>query len=212
MKPAFTKVNRYIFDPKAMAWNLPGGWSCPGALLCLAKADRQTGKMTNGKYQEFKCYAVVTERFPSVRERVWTNFDAVRGRSAAEVAEVLDCLPAKAAKVRVHSDGDFFSQDYFDGWLDFIRSRPDVHFWAFTKSIPFWAARIDQIPGNLNLTASIGGKHDFLAQALGLRTAVVVYSKAEADARGLEIDTDDSLAAFGTEPFALLENFTRQSA
>ena len=55
MKPAFTKVNRYIFDPKAFSWSLPSGTTCPGAEACLAKVDRVTGKSTNGPKQEFKC-------------------------------------------------------------------------------------------------------------------------------------------------------------
>jgi len=210
MKPAFTRVNKYIFDPKAWAWNLPAGTTCPGARECLAKADRESGKLTKGPDAIFTCYAAVTERFPSVRERVWTNLEAVKGKSPEQVAEVLECLPPRAKRVRIHSDGDFFSQNYFEGWLLFIRSRPDVHFWAFTKSIPFWLRFIDQIPENLVLTASYGGRHDDLIEPNGLRSARVVYSQAEADYPGLEIDRDDSLAAFPGSSFALLENFTKQ--
>ena len=62
MKPAFTKVNRYIFDPKAWSWSIPSGTTCPGAEQCLAKVDRETGHMTNGPKQTFKCYAAVSER------------------------------------------------------------------------------------------------------------------------------------------------------
>ena len=211
MKPAFTKVNRYIFDPSAYSWNLPSGWSCPAALECLAKADRHTGKITNGAAQVFKCYSATTERYPSVRSRLWANFDAVTKKTPTEVADVLRCLPTKAKRVRIHSAGDFFSQDYFDGWLQFIRSRPDVHFWAFTKSLPFWICRKNVIPRNLILQASFGGKHDSLIQEHGLKSARVVWTKLEASDLGLKIDTDDSLAAFGSESFALLENFSKKN-
>lgn len=207
MEPAFTRVNRYIFDPKAWSWSLPAGVSCPGAEKCLARADRETGKITHGPRQEFVCYAAVTERYPSVRKRYWANFDAVRGKTAEQVAEVLECLPKKAKRVRIHTDGDFFSLAYFDGWLEFIRSRPGVQFWAFTKSVPFWVARLGEIPENLELQASYGGKYDHLIEEYGLKSARVVYSRAEAEARGLQIDDGDRLAAFPGPSFALLENF-----
>jgi hypothetical protein len=151
----------------------------------------------------------MTERYPSVRERLWTNFESVVRKSPEEIEEVLQCLPRKAKLVRIHAAGDFFSQNYFDGWLRFIRSREDVHFWAFTKSLPFWIARINEIPPNLMLQASYGGKHDELIDRHKLKYARVVWSKAEADSLGLEIDLDDRLAAYGSKPFALLENFTK---
>ena len=209
IEPAFTKVNRYIFDPNAYAWNIPSGWTCPAADQCLAKADRQTGKITNGPGQKFKCYSAMTERYPSVRERLWTNFESVVRKSPEDVEAVLQCLPEKAKLVRIHAAGDFFSQNYFDGWLRFIRSRENVHFWAFTKSLPFWIARINEIPSNLMLQASYGGKHDELIDRHNLKYAKVVWSKAEAETLGLEIDLNDRLAAYGSKSFALLENFTK---
>tara|TARA_R110002020_G_scaffold367731_1_gene579637 strand:+ start:3623 stop:4270 length:648 start_codon:yes stop_codon:yes gene_type:complete len=208
LPPAFTKVNKYIFDPAAYAWNLPSGFSCPAAEQCLAKADRKTGKVWNGPKQTYKCYSAVYERFPTVRNRVWANFDAVRGKDASEIAvTLLRCFPKKAKRVRPHISGDFYSQDYFDGWLQFIRAMPHVHFWAFTKSLPFWIKRFDKIPENFTLTASRGGKFDNLIEQHKLKSATVVYSIAEASERGLPLDTDDKLAAYGNQSFALMENF-----
>jgi hypothetical protein len=206
--PAFTRVNKYIFDDRAWSWSLPSGTTCPSALLCLAKADRRTGKLWNGPKQVFRCYSAVTERFPSVRERLWANFDAVKGKSPEEVCEVLSCIPRRAQRVRIHTAGDFFSQDYFDGWLQFCIRNEQVHFWTFTKSLPFWIARLSDIPRNLVLQASVGGKHDQLIRERGLKYAQVVWSREEAQRLGLAIDEDDYLAAYGTRPFALLENFT----
>lgn len=167
--------------------------------------------MTNGSKQVFKCYSAMTERYPSVRERYWANFYAVKGKRAEQVAQVLtDCFPKKATKVRIHSAGDFYSETYFLGWLAFIRSKPDVLFWAFTKSLPFWVDHISEIPANLMLQASYGGKYDDLIEKHKLKFARVVWSKEEADQLGLQIDTDDSLAALQDKSFALLENFTRK--
>lgn len=210
MIPAFTKVNRYIFDPKAYSWSLPSGTTCPGAEACLAKVDRTTGKMWNGPLQKFKCYSAVTERYPSVRNRLWCNFDAVKGKTPHQVSSILErAKPKKMERCRIHTAGDFFSQTYFDGWLLFIEANPDIHFWAFTKSIPFWISRINCIPSNLIMQASYGGRWDHLIAEHNLKYARVVYSMEEADHLGLDIDFDDSLAAYGTKPFALLENFSK---
>jgi hypothetical protein len=211
MKPAFTRVNRYIFDPQAWSWSIPSGTTCPGAEQCLAKVDRDTGKMIDGPKQTFRCYAAVGERYPSVRKRYWCNFDAVRGKSADEVAAVLsDFLPKNAKRVRVHTAGDFFSEEYFKGWMQFASEKQGVQFWAFTKSLPFWIRNVDLVPQNMELQASYGGKWDDMIEGHGLKYAKVVWSQEEAESLGLEIDTDDKLAAFRGPSFALLENFTKQ--
>ena len=59
------------------------------------------------------------------------------------------------------------------------------------------------------VTASRGGKYDDLIDLHGWKEALVVYSEAEAAERGLEIDHDDSHAAFGSENFALLIHGTQ---
>lgn len=210
MKPAFTKANRYIFDPRAWSWSLPSGTTCPGAVECLAKADRETGKISYGPGMKFRCYAAMTERYPSVRKRLWCNFDAVRGKKKDEIKKVLtEAFPAKAKLIRIHTAGDFFSQEYFDAWLEFCRGKPDVRFWAFTKSLPFWVIRLGSIPPNLELQASYGGRCDHLIEEHNLKFARVVWSEDEANRLGLIIDTDDRLAAYPGPSFALMENFTR---
>jgi len=210
MKPAFTKVNRYIFDPKAVSWSIPSGTTCPGAEQCLAKVDRESGKMTNGPKQKFKCYSAVSERYPSVRKRYWANFDAVRGKKAEDIKQVIaDCFPKNAKRVRVHTAGDFYSEQYFLGWMQFAASRPDVQFWAFTKSLPIWINNTEAVPENMEIQASYGGKWDYMIEPNGLKYAKVVWSKEEAAQLGLKICTDDRLAAFPGPSFALLENFTK---
>src|SRR5262249_49580447 len=57
---------------------------------------------------------------------------------------------------------------------------------------------------NFILTASRGGRDGHLIDAHGLRSALVVYSEAEAAERGLAIDHDDEHAATHGPDFALL--------
>lgn len=208
-RPAFTKANSYIQDRGVFAWSLPSGWSCPYALECLTKADRETGKLSHGEQQTYRCYSAVTERFPSVRQRLWANFQAVRGKLRDEIVAVIEgVFPKSARVVRIHVAGDFFSQAYFDAWLEVARRHPDVHFYAFTKSLPYWIARIGEIPANLELQASAGGKRDDLIRQYGLKAAYVVRDVQEAEQLGLEVDDGDRLASRPGASFALLENFT----
>jgi hypothetical protein len=65
------------------------------------------------------------------------------------------------------------------------------------------------LPSNLVLTASRGGKYDELIDVAGWKEALVVYSEQEAIDKGLEIDHDDTHAAFGKENFALLIHGTQ---
>jgi hypothetical protein len=117
---------------------------------------------------------------------------------------VLDSLPPSAGVVRIHVSGDFYSQTYFDAWLEVARRRPDTLFYAYTKSLPYWVRRKDELPNNLVLTASYGGTHDHLIEKHNLRYAKVVLSEAEAAPLGLELDHDDSHAMKQGPSFALL--------
>jgi hypothetical protein len=126
-------------------------------------------------------------------------------RSPLAAADALcDALPVDAGCVRIHVAGDFKLLNYFDAWLELATRRPDVRFYAYTKSLPFWVRRLDVLPANFLLTASRGGKADCLIDEHGLREARVVFSEAEANAQGLEIDHDDSHAALLGPSFALL--------
>ena len=190
-------------------FSLPAGHTCPGADKCLARANRITGKLTDGSSQEFRCFAASAEAaFPSVRQSRWENFQALRGKTGLAMANlILESLP-DAEIVRIHVSGDFFSRDYLLAWCMVAKARPAVRFYAYTKSIIFWRECLEQIPANLILTASEGGKFDHLIN--GFKRATVVYSEEQAAALGLAIDHDDTHAYEGSESFALLLHGTQQ--
>ena len=190
-------------------FSIPAGHSCPGALQCMARADRLTGKITDGKHQEFRCFSASGEAWNSqMRESRWHNFDLLKAAKTREAMRdlILASLP-EAQIVRIHVGGDFYSQAYFLAWCDVARLRPGVKFYAYTKSINTWKACASEVPGNLILTASEGGKFDNLIN--GFKRATVVYSEEQAAALGLDIDHDDSHAYDGNESFALLLHGTQ---
>jgi hypothetical protein len=198
-------------------FTLPSGYTCPGALACMTKADKETGKIVDGKAQTFRCFAASGEsRFKNVRALAWHNLELLKACKGAlsqfTMANLIqDSLPADATIVRIHVGGDFFSEEYFLAWRLVAADNPHIRFYAYTKSVNFWTRHygLVQATPNFRLTASEGGKHDSLIAEYGLKTSKVVFSIEEAAALGLELDHDDSHAYDGTESFALLVHGTQ---
>jgi hypothetical protein len=136
-------------------------------------------------------------------------------RTVEEMAQALNsALPkvtrnGKGKTVRLHVAGDFFNQTYFDAWIEVAKRNPERTFYAYTKSLQYWVNRLGQIPANLKLNASLGGKQDHLVEMYNLKFVEVCYSEAEAEAKGLEIDHDDSHAYLYEDSFALLIHGTQ---
>lgn len=187
-------------------FSLPAGWSCPFARDCLSKANRETGKISDGLQTKFRCYAASGEAlYSNTRKARWHNFELLKGKNAIQMYnEIIEALPTDVLAVRIHSSGDFFSQAYFDAWVMVAKENSSLVFYAYTKALPFWVARLGQIPENLHLIASWGGTHDNLIGEHYLRNARVVFSEDEANFLGLDIDHDDKLARDGKKSFSLL--------
>ena len=207
--------------------SLPAGHSCPFAKDCLScsvlKSTRKTSNkeslqhkpcgfgIQDGPNTKFRCFTAIDEVLrPHVRRARWHNFllllAACRRKLPAVVELIESSLPPARFNIptRIHVAGDFFSQVYFDAWLTVARAHPDRLFYGYTKALPFWVKRLNSIPANFRLTASVGGTHDHLIEQYRLRSATVVSSLDEAVALGLPVDHDDS-HAYGTGgDFALL--------
>lgn len=194
----FVKNTKY-YRGVVYEWNLPTGSTCPFAMDCKVSVDRWTGKFKN-ESDGYRCYAANPERFPGVRNHRWSNFEHVKSGKKPE-------LPKNCKSVRIHASGDFFSQSYFDMWIEIANENPDVEFWAYTKSIGYWVNRLDAIPSNLELTASYGGRQDNLIAENNLKH-VIVYSNPQDVPLGVPIDQNDDYARDkATSLFALLDNF-----
>jgi hypothetical protein len=204
---SFTNGNAKLGNHIAI-FSLPAGYACPGACACLSKVVN--GRIQDGPNTEFRCYAASMEvLFKRIHEHRMRNFNALRGKTKLEMAAMLNkALPGHSI-IRLHVSGDFFSQDYFDAWLMVAELNPNKIFYAYTKSLHFWATRLNQIPSNFRLVASYGGKFDYLIKELNLVNAQVVFSPEQAQALGLEIDKDDSHAIAANQSFALLLHGTQ---
>ena len=215
------ELKPYLADKrKIYSLDLLSGHSCPFAEKCFSKAtvDATTGKrkIKDGKKTEFRCFSASQEvQYTNVYNSRKHNFDMLRGSSQLEMNRMLyDALPSDAGIVRIHVAGDFFSRDYMLAWMTLAELNPNTLFYAYTKSLKYWLELEDYYCSidNFVLTASYGGRDDELIESQNLRFAQVVFSEAEANELGLEVDHDDSHAArpsLKNQSFALLLHGTQ---
>jgi hypothetical protein len=209
-------IEKWIgYKPSVYTFNLPSGYTCPSALDCLSKANRTTGKITDGKAAQFRCFSATTEAWSATtRAQRWHNFDILRHIDPKYASDmwttIHNSLPEKVDICRVHVGGDFFNQRYFDAWMAVARVNPETLFYAYTKSLPYWVKRLGgNIPTNFVLTASRGGRYDYLIDQYNLKVAEVVFSLEEAEEKGLPIDHDEYYAINNAGNFALLIHGTQ---
>jgi len=199
-------------------FSLPAGYTCPFAQICRSIAHKKGGKFPTGSsikdFGTIRCYAASAELYsPEARKARWRNFDLLLAfkNNSDKMADLIERSlryyeenNPRFLLVRIHEAGDFFNQDYFDAWLNAAERYPNKLFYAYTKALPFWVKRLDKIPRNFRLIASLGGKHDELIDEYGLRYAEIVNDKNEAALKKLPIDPNDYYAALENGNFALL--------
>ncbi|MCP5003716.1 MAG: hypothetical protein GY941_07145 [Planctomycetes bacterium] len=196
----FIKNTKY-YDGTVYEWNLPAGHTCPHAKECIVKVDKETGKFNN-QSKSFRCYASSAERFPAVRKHRWSNYT-----HSLKKEDII--IPKDAKAIRVHSSGDFYSEEYFKMWLDLCQKNPSIEFWAYTKSLLFWVNNINKVPKNLTLTASRGGLYDHFIDDYNLKNVIVVKNKDSTNS--LPIDIKDREARKKDVNFCLLDNNNKEN-
>jgi len=204
---------------KVYSLDLLSGYSCPFAEACLSKAvvgDNGKRTIKDGPKNEFRCFSASQEvQYTSVYNLRKHNYDTLKENQddwPLMYQELWKSIPSDAGIVRIHVAGDFFNENYLRAWIELANANHDVLFYAYTKSLKYWDALRSEIPENLVLTASYGGRDDHLIDEYGFRSATVVYSEAEAEELDLIIDHDDSHAANPTwrdTDFALLLHGTQ---
>lgn len=117
------------------------------------------------------CYAAKMERFrPVVHDKhVFNTMLAVRDMDFLFALIIEQLHQTKKKIVRIHSSGDFFSQEYLELWCQIASLFPKISFYGYTKTrgiFNFWWA--DSLP-NLNIVDSLlpdgsinFGKDDYL--------------------------------------------------
>ena len=225
-------ADKLNIDPRKvriLTLTLPAGFSCPGASECLAFADPMTGQVWDSPTLKFRCFEASAERYENVRQQNWHNFNLLRRLKVADdMAElILASLESATSKfkaddvviVRIHVGGDFYSKAYLQGWNKALRASQQnpmrIIGYAYTKSLHHVASLapedmgLETLADNFVLTASEGGRFDWLIEQIAIKSVKVVYTPEQAESEGLEIDHDDSHAVFGQESFGLLIHGTQ---
>lgn len=188
-----------VEKPKLITFSKLSGHQCPFAKDCLSKAVSTPDglRIEDGPHTKFRCFSASQEvLFTHLYNHRKHNTDLILScKSKDEVQSLLESSLPRFDAIRIHIGGDFSTQFEFDAWVAVATNNPGKLFYAYTKSLPFWIRRKDEIPQNLVLTASYGGWKDSLIEKENLRYAKVVYSEYEARQLKLKLDHDDSLAA-----------------
>jgi len=234
--------NTLLFSLPA-GWTCPFAEKCLKKVSRDRKIDpEKVGTMVNGKpytgevewergdKTEFDCYAASQEaQYDDVRKLRWSNFDLLRaaekgGGSDAMYKLISDSLKyafhehGKKPEVRIHESGDFYNQKYLDAWVKVAKSMPNVLFYAYSKSIPYFKKYYSGDDSavfptaNFIITFSEGGKFDKDLENLDVKVSKVFKSPEEVLAAGLKVDLDDELAKVSggrDSSFALLIHGTQ---
>ena len=141
-----------------------------------------------------KCYAVKGAYNVFAKSCVphWDN-NLTHTRCAGFIAEMYYDIANKKqlTHVRVHTEGDFYSQEYLNKWARIARLFPDKQFYAYTKALHL---DFGSLPANFKIIQSIGGEHDGLIDYAAPH-AVVFDSEAELIAAGYTNCSKDDFKA-----------------
>lgn len=204
------KISQPNAKTRAHQFNLPAGFTCPCASICLAKADRNSGEVKRGKDMQVQCYAASEEsRWPTVRKARWWNFNILRQQASAlgMAGLLIDAIrlnvPIHQDVFRIHASGDFFSEEYFGAWMMVAEKFPDITFYGYTKRIGLLQKYGQRPVDNMRVVASIGGTEDHLIDRT-MVTCNIVLSEEHAEKICLPVDYDDSRCMACDHNFAVL--------
>ena len=182
--------------------SLPAGRTCPGANNCksFVEIDKDNKRiLKRGNECLFTCFAASEElRYPNVYKSRKYNFDLINSyvlnKDLKGLSELInESIRAKKKNVnkfRIHESGDFYHPLQLEAFKNVARMNKDLIFYCYSKSLKLFLN--NTLPNNFFLTASYGGKYDYLIKDNFKRFSKVVFSEAEAIRLGLSIDTDDS--------------------
>jgi hypothetical protein len=189
--PHFTGGNAKLKKDGIVTFNLPAGKTCPKAGIC-----RSFCYACKGNYQ-----------YPSVAMNAEGNLVASRHRNfvAMMILECQDLLDRGLSRVRFHSSGDFYSQDYLDKWVAVMTVFPEITFYAYTKSLHLDWSEADKLPNFVRIQSEGGLMDDSIDKSKP--HARVFQTAEELAAAGYVNGTESDLVAMrGTVKIGLVRH------
>lgn len=129
----------------------PGSTSGPGGCLSLKRVGGVNAT----------CYVdKLVKAYPNFGKVLQRNTELLHGKTQAEMEVILTETVAAFVKhnkgnnlyFRLHTSGDFFSEDYARAWAATILKYPNVRFWTYTRSL--WAIPLLMDCPNLSIYIS----------------------------------------------------------
>ena len=167
-----------------------GTRTCPNAGACAA-----------GCYALQGAYA-----FSNVKKAYEERFQATQ--NAAQffllMSDEINRVSKSAARqdkqlvIRIHDSGDFYSEAYLETWFGIVAAFPKVLFYCYTKQVQLLQNRRADVPKNLKVNFSLGGKQDAIINQKRDSHARVFETKRELQSlRYVDTSADDSFAFTG---------------
>jgi hypothetical protein len=154
--------------------------TCPNAGACAKGCYARQGRF----------------HMPNVKNAYESRTAITRMESFVDLVQ-LEIDSKNPERIRIHDSGDFYSFDYLHRWMMIAEKNPDVRFYAYTKMISL-TKKYDakwEIPPNVTLIYSFGGKEDDLIDVAKDRHSRVFASRDELLAAGYaDASVDDSVA------------------
>jgi hypothetical protein len=141
-------------------FNLPAVSSCPFADTCKAICYADKG----------------TFKYPNVQAKYNANYELTKKPELFIESIQSELIKKRVEFVRIHSSGDFYSLNYLRSWLTIAKNNPNIIFYGYTKSVPFFKSVT--LPPNFIFCFSTGGKMDHLIKDTDKR-AVIFDSKED---------------------------------
>lgn len=173
----FQKIVNFTL-PAFIAKN--GFKTCPMAQACVS-----------GCYARSGAYL-----FSNVAKKHNANLDATFQDSFVSNV-IAELTKNKADLVRIHDSGDFYSLEYLNKWFFIARAMPNVQFYAYTKMIEMLKSQASNMPKNMTIIFSLGGKQDHLIDQKVDRHSKVFETIEQLQAADYVNTSDDDTQALG---------------
>lgn len=146
------------------------------------------------------CYALAgAYRFSNVAQAFERRLTITQSEDFVRIM-LQDIDKNRAERIRIHDSGDFYSEEYLDKWLEIVRARPNVQFYAYTKMVSLFKRRLKDIPSNFVVIFSFGGTEDKLIDVSKDRHSLVFTALKELKSRGYANASEQDDIALGKNP------------
>lgn len=146
-KVSISTGNSKLAEDGIVCFDIPQASTCRGAGACLGFCYASLG---NYKYK-IKVRNMMNNFYTSLDTEIFID----------KTKKAFEKLPRFMKIMRIHSAGDFYDQRYLDAWVRIIKETPDMHFYAYTKSLDLdWTEALKL--RNFCRIQSIGGVFDHL--------------------------------------------------